>query len=95
VDQQTASQLQSIASSLDDVTDPPPGTVVGLTASGGVEASAHPADVARLTDDAQPRGHGIGLALVREIATAHGGDVRYSETPGGGATFAVRLPAAN
>jgi signal transduction histidine kinase len=29
---------------------------------------------------------GIGLALVREIAVAHRGDVDVTETPGGGAT---------
>jgi len=38
-------------------------------------------------------GHGIGLALSRIIARSHGGDVTHSPTPGGGATFTVRLPA--
>lgn len=48
-----------------------------------------------LTEDARRRSYGIGLALVREIASAHGGDIRYTETPGGGATFTLRLPAAD
>ncbi|GLP76719.1 two-component sensor histidine kinase [Mycobacterium antarcticum] len=38
--------------------------------------------------------YGIGLALVREIALAHGGDVAVEPTPGGGATFTLTLPAA-
>ncbi|MGI9124604.1 MAG: sensor histidine kinase [Mycobacterium sp.] len=38
--------------------------------------------------------YGIGLALVREIVQAHGGDIRVSSTPGRGATFTLTLPAA-
>ena len=38
--------------------------------------------------------YGIGLALVREIVHAHGGDIRVSSTPGHGATFTMMLPAA-
>ncbi|GAA4360362.1 sensor histidine kinase [Angustibacter luteus] len=37
-------------------------------------------------------GSGLGLAIVAAIVGAHGGQVGVSETPGGGATFAVRLP---
>jgi two-component system phosphate regulon sensor histidine kinase PhoR len=40
------------------------------------------------------RGSGIGLAIVKHIATAHGGDVKISATPGGGSTFTVWLPRA-
>jgi len=36
-------------------------------------------------------GTGLGLALVRQTAVAHGGNVEVRETPGGGATFVVRL----
>ena len=39
--------------------------------------------------------YGIGLALVREIVQAHGGDIRVSSTPGDGATFTMTLPAAH
>ena len=35
---------------------------------------------------------GLGLALVRETATAHGGSAWYDERPAGGARFVVRLP---
>lgn len=40
-------------------------------------------------------GTGIGLAMVRRVAMAHGGDVGYRETPGGGATFEMRLARDN
>ena len=36
---------------------------------------------------------GLGLTIVRAIVEAHGGSIRVVETPGGGATFEVRLPA--
>jgi signal transduction histidine kinase len=39
------------------------------------------------------RGTGLGLALCREIAQAHGGQIWVEARPGGGTVFAVRLPA--
>jgi signal transduction histidine kinase len=39
-------------------------------------------------------GHGLGLAVVRQIARAHGAAVRVGEHPGGGACFSILLPAA-
>lgn len=38
------------------------------------------------------RGSGIGLALVRHIARAHGGDVTVADTDGQGSTFELWLP---
>jgi len=38
---------------------------------------------------------GLGLTIVRQIAEAHGGEVRTAVTPGGGATFALWIPAAS
>jgi two-component system nitrogen regulation sensor histidine kinase NtrY len=37
------------------------------------------------------QGSGVGLTLVRQIATAHGAAVDVSQTPGGGATFSLRF----
>lgn len=39
------------------------------------------------------RGTGLGLALVRQTVTAHGGTISVSPRRGGGAEFVVRLPA--
>ncbi|MFZ3046794.1 MAG: ATP-binding protein, partial [Desulfatirhabdiaceae bacterium] len=38
-------------------------------------------------------GFGIGLSLCRKIAIAHEGTIHVEDAPGGGACFAVRLPA--
>jgi two-component system sensor histidine kinase KdpD len=38
-------------------------------------------------------GAGLGLAVVRAIAQAHGGDVVAEDRPGGGAVFRVTIPA--
>ena len=40
-------------------------------------------------------GSGLGLSIVQSIVEAHGGDVALSSTPGGGATFVVRLRQAS
>jgi two-component system nitrogen regulation sensor histidine kinase NtrY len=37
------------------------------------------------------QGSGVGLTLVRQIATAHGATVDVSRTPGGGATVSLRF----
>ena len=37
-------------------------------------------------------GTGLGLAIVRALVVAHGGTVRYEDTPGGGATFVCTFP---
>ncbi|HKU59687.1 MAG TPA: HAMP domain-containing sensor histidine kinase [Gemmatimonadales bacterium] len=39
-------------------------------------------------------GSGIGLAVVRELVRAHGGECRVEEAEGGGARFVVELPGA-
>ena len=48
------------------------------------------ADPSRSRD--HPDGAGLGLAVTRQIALDTGGSVILHETPGGGATFELRLP---
>ncbi|MEO8265684.1 MAG: ATP-binding protein [Ilumatobacteraceae bacterium] len=48
-------------------------------------------------DDDRTDGHhhgavGLGLAVVRAIAIAHGGDVEMESTPGAGSTVRMTLP---
>lgn len=40
-------------------------------------------------------GAGLGLAIVRAIAQAHGGDVELESAPGGGARFTITIPLAS
>lgn len=46
-------------------------------------------DEARNQDDA---GAGLGLAIARDIARSHGGDITLSDSPMGGLRAAVRIP---
>ncbi|MEP7178345.1 MAG: ATP-binding protein [Pseudonocardiales bacterium] len=46
------------------------------------------ARVDRLRDNST----GLGLSIVAAIATAHHGSIKVTDTPGGGATFTLRLP---
>ncbi|MEU3558156.1 sensor histidine kinase [Streptomyces fragilis] len=48
-------------------------------------------DDARARDDG---GAGLGLAIVRELVTLHGGTISLGRGPDGGALFTVRLPLA-
>jgi two-component system sensor histidine kinase KdpD len=48
----------------------------------------------RLRAESRDIGTGMGLAIVKGIVEAHGGRIWVEPTPGGGATFALRLPVA-
>jgi len=45
--------------------------------------------------EAQVRGTGIGLSVVRHVVDAHGGDVRIDSRPGDGTTVVVSLPVSH
>lgn len=42
--------------------------------------------------DAQSEGAGLGLAIARSIARAHGGSIRVESEPGKGSRFTLRIP---
>jgi signal transduction histidine kinase len=44
------------------------------------------------TTKAEGGGTGLGLSVCRQIVEAHQGSIRIVDTPGGGATFEIRLP---
>ena len=48
----------------------------------------------RLGDQRADDGVGLGLAVSRGLVEAQGGSLRAEETPGGGLTMVVELPAA-
>ena len=39
------------------------------------------------------KGMGVGLAMVRHIVAAHGGEIQLASEPGSGSTFTMLLPA--
>jgi two-component system OmpR family sensor kinase len=50
----------------------------------------HRADPTRSRDQG---GSGLGLSIATAVITAHGGRISVADTPGGGATFRIELPA--
>ena len=57
------------------------------------ELLRHVFDRFRSGDSGPGRGTGLGLALVRAVARAHGGDVLVNSSPGQGSAFELLLPA--
>jgi two-component system OmpR family sensor kinase len=50
----------------------------------------HRADPLRSRDQG---GSGLGLSIAAAVVNAHGGQISVQDTPGGGATFRIELPA--
>jgi signal transduction histidine kinase len=48
----------------------------------------------RFVKGKQSTGHGLGLAFVDAVVRAHGGQVKVSDRPGGGAAIWLSLPLA-
>ena len=75
------------------------GGSVALAVSDGGEG-IEPGDLERIFDPgvrltgARP-GSGLGLAVVREVAVEHGGEVEVESSPGRGSTFRLLLPGAS
>jgi signal transduction histidine kinase len=60
----------------------------------GMPASRRTSALARFAGDRTGRKTGLGLAIVTRLITADHGTIALEETPGGGLTAVVRLPAA-
>ncbi len=86
---------------------PPPGTAIHVTVRcEGTDAVLEVSDDGPgISPDARSQiferfyrapgaagGSGLGLALVRDVVTWHGGCITVDDRPGGGACFTVRLP---
>ena len=50
-------------------------------------------DIFYRTPESRPGGTGLGLAIVRGFIEAQGGGVTAANRPGGGALFAISIPA--
>jgi two-component system, CitB family, sensor kinase len=67
--------------------------LVRVTDNGPGMTPDHAADAFRRGWSTKPgQGHGVGLALVRQVAERYGGDCGVAPADGGGAAFTVRLP---
>jgi signal transduction histidine kinase len=90
IDHSPAGSVVSIMTARDDA-----GSCVSVVDHGpGVTEADLPRLFERFHSGKPVGGHGVGLALSRLIMRSHGGDVGYTPTPGGGATFTLQFPPA-
>jgi signal transduction histidine kinase len=66
---------------------------IGIPAS-DLPAIFEPFHRGRASIEAQIRGNGLGLSLVKHIIHAHGGQIDVASVAGSGSSFTLRLPAA-
>ena len=89
----------TITGSLLDTTDPPPQVELRVIDHGpGIPAEDRErafVPFQRLGDHDNTAGVGLGLAVARGLTEALGGTLEAEETPGGGLTMVLRLPAAS
>lgn len=76
-----------------------PDGVAGIRLTVSDDGPGIPEDAAELLlqrgmrlDESAP-GHGIGLAIVKEIAASHGGELSIARSPRGGAEISVSIPS--
>lgn len=104
VEQGIVNLIKNAADAVDDIADP----VIGLAGICGPDAFViEVSDNGRGIEDdlledifvpfftTKPGGAGIGLALARQIALAHGGGLTAHRAHPGGSTFKFRLPTQN
>jgi len=68
-----------------------PRTVIVSDRGPGIDDAVADHVFERFHTGSSSRGHGLGLAIVRWVATIHGGDVRIENRDGGGAVATLTL----
>ena len=64
---------------------------------GGRQRAISPENLSKIFDpffSTKEKGAGLGLALVQQIVSDHGGRIEVDLPPSGGTTFVILLPAA-
>ena len=70
-------------------------SVIGVADNGpGVPERARERLFQPFSGSSRPEGAGLGLAIARELAQAHGGDLTLAQSSAEGAVFELRLPGA-
>jgi signal transduction histidine kinase len=87
---------QAPTDSVVEVAVTPPASVTVMDRGAGVPTAHRSRIFGRFERGASPTGGGagLGLAIVAEIAAAHGGSVRVTDREGGGAAFVLTLATA-